>query len=154
PSKRYLLDIRRGKESPVVRVEDIGLIMLVCGSDSRTDLSLVIESLDRIAPHAEIKCPMVVETPLILHPELLPRLDILIGRFPREHRPSWHTTARVKGKDLGRIVGTAIVNLHSRFHQMMTIGNPGMIQPHTPTIGDPLLVGCLGGIYIVGIGEG
>src|SRR5262249_23168292 len=80
PSKRYLLDIRRCKKSPVVCVEDIGLIMLVGGADPGTDLSFIIESLNRITPHTEVERPVIVRCPLILDPEFLPRLDILIGR--------------------------------------------------------------------------
>src|SRR5512134_1657173 len=67
-------------------MEDVRLVVLVGHPDTRADLSLIPEILDRIATQAEIERPVIVRRPLVLNPELLPVADQAVVRVDPDNR--------------------------------------------------------------------
>src|SRR5574337_1803807 len=114
--------------------------MFVGHSDPRADLSFVVKPLNRIAPHTHIERPLLMRRPLILQPKFLSSLNVLVGRLPRNHWSGRRAAAVIKRKQLRRIVRPTIVELHTPFDQMLTVGYPGMVQAEAAGVGHSFLV--------------
>ena len=80
-------------------------------------------------------------------------LDIPVRALQRENRSCRSPAAGVERENLCRVVRIRVVNLKPRFHEMLAVGDPGMVQPSSSRIGRSPLIGRLRTVDIVGIGQ-
>ena len=85
--------------------------MLVRDTDAWAHLTFIIKTLNDIATDAQIEGPVLGWAPLVLHPELFSCLDVLVGRFPTDRRSLRRSGAGVERKNLGGVVGSAVIKL-------------------------------------------
>src|SRR5262249_30677842 len=142
--ERDLLDIRRGKESAIIGMEDVRLIQPVRHADARTELSLIVEALNLVIPHTKVEGP-VVQGPLILDPYLLAFLDVGVGSGLGEYRSDRKSGRRVRSevKQLELILRVRILELNPRLDEMALVRDPGVIEPCSDRVGLPRLIGRL-----------
>ena len=143
--ERDLLNIRRREQSAIVGMKHVRPIQLIGEADAWAHLPFIVEALNDVPPHAEVHSQCIRRAPLVLDPEFFARLYVGIGTGLREHRSHGKASPGVDSevKQLKLILRVRVLELKPGFHEMLSVGNPRMIEPRAECVCLPLLICCL-----------